>query len=361
MADRRMHKAITVAAVGLMLMSSPAYGWGYEGHEIIATIARAELTPAVRGKVDAILATDTDALTGSDMASRATWADAWRGAGHRETAQWQFVDTEIDGSADGDAACFGHPAADQPVSAGPAQDCVVDKIREFTGELAAQSTTPTERLLALKYLLHFVGDVHQPLHASDNHDRGGNCVLVSLGGSRTVSLHAYWDTAVVEAAVGKDVNAAASSLLARITLAERAQWRRGDPAAWAAEAFQVARSTVYTIGSPPGCQSDVAPIALPSGYEAAAQAAAQVQLRRAGVRLAMVLNTALATVAIAPSIAPPPNTSNSAPEDGMSRSAAPTGPSAASLACSADADAKGLHGKERQRFRRSCIRNRVGS
>ena len=184
---------------------------------------------------------------------------------------------------------------------------------------------------------------------------------MSLGGSRTVNLHAYWDTAVVEAAVGKDVNAAATNLRARITSAQRAEWRRGDPAAWATEAFQVARSTVYEIGSPPGCHSDVAPIALPSGYEASAQAAAQVQLQRAGVRLAMVLNTALATVAIAPSITPPPNTSNAAPENGTSRSAAPAGRSAASLACSADADAKGLHGKERQRFRRSCIRNRDGS
>ena len=184
---------------------------------------------------------------------------------------------------------------------------------------------------------------------------------MSLGGSRTVNLHAYWDTAVVEAAVGKDVNAAATNLRARITLAQRMEWRKGDPAAWATEAFQVARSTVYTIGSPAGCQSDVAPIQLPAGYEVAAQSAAQVQLQRAGLRLAMVLNTALAGVAIAQSITPPPNASNAGLEEGMSRSAAPTERSAASFACSADSYAKGLHGKERQRFRRSCILNRDGN
>ena len=268
---------------------------------------------------------------------------------------------KIDGSADADAASFGHPAAGQPASTGPATDCIVDKIREFTAELAAPTTALAERLLALKYLLHFVGDVHQPLHASDNHDRGGNCVLVSLGGSRTLNLHAYWDTAVVEAAVGKDVTAAATNLRARITPTQRVEWRGVDPPAWANEAFQVARSTVYKIGSPAGCQSDVAPIALPSRYEAAAQAAAHVQLQRAALRLAMVLNTALEAAVIAPSIGSPSNTSNAAPEDGMSRSAAPTGRSAASLACSADVDAKGLHGKERRRFRRSCIRNREDS
>ena len=156
----------TSLSLAVMLAPSPASAWGYEGHEIVATIARAELTPSVRAKVDAILATDPDTLTKPDMASRATWADAWRSAGHRETAQWHFVDTEL-GSPDLKAACFGYPAASDPASAGPATDCAVDKIREFTAELASPTTAPAERLLALKYLLHFVGDAHQPLHASD--------------------------------------------------------------------------------------------------------------------------------------------------------------------------------------------------
>lgn len=344
---------LAAAAVGLML-PSPIWAWGYEGHEIVATIARAELTPAVRAKVDALLATDSDALTASDMVSRATWADAWRSAGHRETAQWHFVDTEIDGSADVDNACFGHPAPDQPASAGPAQDCVVDKIREFTAELSASSTPPAERLLALKYLLHFVGDVHQPLHASDNHDRGGNCVLVSLGGARTVNLHSYWDTVVVETAVGKDVGAAAATLRGRITPADRREWRSDDPAAWAREAFGVAKGVAYTIGSPAGCQQDAAPIALPDGYEAKAQAAAMLQLERAGLRLGMVLNRALASVEVPDTASLPAGASVAAPATPSSQQ----GRSPVSLACSADADAQGLHGKERQRFRRTCMRKR---
>ena len=186
-----MKRLAVLLAATPAILPFPALAWGYEGHEIVADIARAELTPAVRAKVDALLASDTDPLTGHDMASEATWADAYRQHGHRETAAWHFVDTEIDGSADQDAACFGHPAPAAPASAGPAQDCVVDKVREFAAELAAPDTSPDERLLALKFVLHFVGDEHQPLHASDNHDRGGNCVLLSLGGARTQNLHAY--------------------------------------------------------------------------------------------------------------------------------------------------------------------------
>ena len=351
-----MRTAITTVSIALLLAPSPAFAWGYEGHEIIATIARADLTPAVRAKVDAILSTDPDTLTKPDMVSRATWADAWRSAGHRETAQWHFVDTELDGP-DLRSACFGFPVAADPASAGPATDCVVDKIREFTAELASPTTAPAERLLALKYVLHFVGDVHQPLHASDNHDRGGNCVLISMGGSRSANLHAYWDTGVVEAAVGKSVDAAATSLRSSITTGQRHDWAQGDAAAWAMQSFQVARTVTYRIGSPAGCTSDVAPIAFPAGYEAAAQAAARVQLQRAGVRLAMVLNTALATVPIAASVNTPMVGTNVVSQ-GRAPVSSPTGRSPASLACSADADAKGLHGKERQRFRRACIRGR---
>ena len=347
-----MKRLALLLAAASVVLPSPALAWGYEGHEVVADIARAELTPAVRAKVDAMLASDPDTLTGHDMASEATWADVYRGHGHRETAAWHFVDTEIDGSADQDAACFGHPAPDQPASAGPAQDCVVDKVQEFSAELAAPGTAPPERLLALRYLLHFVGDIHQPLHASDNHDRGGNCVLLSLGGQRTQTLHAYWDTGVVEA-FGSDPAQVAARLAAKISTAQRREWQLGNPATWAQEAFQVARSVAYTIGSPAGCQQDAAPVSLPAGYAERAQAAAAVQLERAGVRLGASLNTALATVPISTVASPPlaPVASAAAASGSAANERSP-----ASLACSADADAKGLHGKDRQRFRRACIR-----
>jgi hypothetical protein len=284
--------AFCAAAVICAAAPSAALAWGYEGHEIIADIARGYLTRTVRSKVDAMLAADSDnTLTAHDMAEEATWADRWRSAGHRETASWHFTDEELD-HPDLTGACFGFPAPPSLASQGPAQDCLVDKVEAFSKELGTPSTPAAERLAALKYLLHFVGDLHQPLHASENHDRGGNCVLLSLGGPRSVNLHSYWDTTVVQA-LGDDPSVVGASLAARITPAQRMSWERGDVRAWQADSYAVAKASVYTIRSRPGCDRDQSPISLPADYANAARATAAVQLQKAGVRLALVLNRAL--------------------------------------------------------------------
>jgi hypothetical protein len=271
------------------LMPAQAFAWGDAGHEIIAAIARDHLTPAAKARVDAILAGDHDTLTAPDMLSRATWADAYRPA-HRETAKWHFIDIELDGP-DLDAACYGLRAASGPASAGPADDCVMNKIEQFQRELASPATAPAERAMALKFLLHFVGDLHQPLHAADNHDRGGNCVLIGLGDVRTANLHAYWDTAVVQE-LGSDPAALAASLERQITPAEIRAWQAGDARSWAMETYRVAKAKVYVIGSKPGCDRDTALIPLPAGYDAQARQVAAKQMEKAGVRLANVLNRA---------------------------------------------------------------------
>ena len=280
--------AIAIAA----LSAQPALAWGEKGHEIIASIARDRLTPATKAWVDAILATDADTLTALDMVSRATWADKWRDSGHRETASWHFVDQELAGP-DLKTACFDYPKASDPPSAGPAKDCVVDKIGEFAKELGDPATPNTERRLALKYILHFVGDVHQPLHASDNQDRGGNCVPVSLGGQRTTNLHNFWDTGVLSP-LGDDPGAIAKRLEAEITPDEARAWAAAPPEAWAEESFAAAKSSAYTINSPSGCASEVAPIPLSAAYQAQALQVARQQIEKAGVRLAVVLNAAAA-------------------------------------------------------------------
>lgn len=288
-----MTRARSFAVLLTLLGLAPgvARAWGYEGHEIVAAIAQSYFTPTTQAKVNALLAADTDTLTPPDLLSRSTWADAYRAAGHRETAQWHFVDIELD-RPDLKSACFGFPAPAKPVSAGPVQDCVVDRIQAFTAELADPATPQAERILALKYVLHFVGDIHQPLHAGDDEDRGGNCVLLSLGGSRTVNLHSYWDTAVVSA-LGADPKTVAARLRARIAPAQEAEWRKGGPRDWAMESYRVAKSVAYWPGVKRGCDPSAAPVSLPSGYDAAAQKAAALQLERAGVRLAAVLNQAL--------------------------------------------------------------------
>ncbi len=280
---------LPIAATVALHFPVGALAWGVEGHEIVAAIARGYLTPQVREKVDQMLAADQDPLTPHDMLAEAIWADRYR-SGHPETGGWHFVDIELE-HPDLQSACFGFPAAN-PASQGPAQDCIVNKVMEFTKELADVATQAPERLLALKFLLHFVGDMHQPLHVSDNHDKGGNCVLVSLGGPRAVNFHSYWDTGVIQG-LPEDPQAAADALVRRITPENKTAWEKGDPQTWAMEGFDIAKNVVYTIGSKPGCAPDPSPISLPTGYDKIARDTAAGQLEKAGVRLAAILNGAL--------------------------------------------------------------------
>jgi hypothetical protein len=162
-----------VAAIWSLSFPTGVFAWGSEGHEIVAAIARGYLTPPVRGMVDQMLAADQDTLTPHDMLNDSIWADRYR-SGHAETSEWHFVDIELD-HPDLKAACFEFPASNPVASRGPAHDCIVDKVSEFTKELANSATPAAERLLALKFLLHFVGDMHQPAawlqHDSPRHRR----------------------------------------------------------------------------------------------------------------------------------------------------------------------------------------------
>jgi hypothetical protein len=187
-------------------VSHPALAWGDGGHEIIALVAEHYLDPAARAKVATLLAADTDALTDHDIASEATWADKYRDSDryttkirYQATRLWHFVDIELAGPNLA-SACFGHPplAPDVAASMGPPRACVVDKIDQFAAELGNPATPASERLLSLKFLLHLVGDLHQPLHAADDHDAGGNKKLATASGLHSGNLHRYWDMEFVE-------------------------------------------------------------------------------------------------------------------------------------------------------------------
>jgi hypothetical protein len=272
--------------------ASPASAWGYLGHEVVATIAYRHLTLTAKAKVDALLASDRDPLTAPDIASRATWADAYRTT-HRETAAWHFVDIEID-RPDLQTACFGFPslAPGQLASQGPAQDCVVNKIEEFAAELHNPATAAAEKLLALKFVLHFVGDLHQPLHASDHDDKGGNCVgLDPSPDGKAKNLHAFWDTTVVEA-LGASPDAIADRLDGSMSASDRRAWSAHDLRVWAMEAFQMSQRDAYALSSRPTC-AEHGSVSLSAGYQIQARRDAALQLERAGVRLAVVLNRAL--------------------------------------------------------------------
>jgi len=274
-----------------------AVAWGNEGHEIIALIAEHYLDPAARAKVASLLAADTDTLTDHDIASEATWADKYRDSDrfttkirYQATRLWHFVDIEL-AEPNLASACFGHPPLPTgiPASKGPPRTCVVDKVDQFAAELANPATADSERLLALKFLLHFVGDLHQPLHAADDHDAGGTKEPVTAEGFHPGNLHHYWDIECVER-LGTDPRRVAASLIGQISDAQRQEWASGKPADWAMEAFALARSDAYGLLPRP---SDQGTYPLPPGYLAQAGRDVALQLSRAGVRLASVLNLAL--------------------------------------------------------------------
>ena len=293
---------IAILLVGLMLLLRPATGhcWGDEGHEIVGSIAEHYLEPAVRVRVAALLAQDASGLTrGTGIAEEATWADKFRDSDrdttrrhYDQTREWHYIDIELD-RPDLDEACFGHPArpAGSKASEGPADDCILDKIDEFRAELRSPTTGVEERRLALQFLLHLVGDLHQPLHAADDHDRGGNDVRVKGAGSSAGNLHHYWDSVFVER-LGRSAEDVSRTLIAGISAHDRRAWSGGSPADWAQESFRIAREDVYgplrvRAADPGGA------ITLDARYEADAVNIVTRQLQRAGLRLARLLNDAL--------------------------------------------------------------------
>jgi hypothetical protein len=294
---RKLTKPSLAMAIGLACnaaWSCPGLAWGDEGHEVIALVAQQYLTPAARKQVNALLAADPDPLTAHDIADAATWADKFRDSGEAgaraQTRQWHFVDLELS-APDLQQACFGRPPlpAGTPASAGPANDCAVDKIDQFQAELANPATNPSERIVALKFLLHLVGDLHQPLHASDDHDRGGNNKRASASGLRAATLHHFWDTEFVDQ-LGPDPKQIAASLIARVSAADQRLWSRGDAAEWAVDSFRIAKADAYGRLPAPNTRGSYR---LPDEYVAMAKRDVAMQLTKAGVRLAWVLNRAL--------------------------------------------------------------------
>ena len=291
--QRRWHAAVALS-LATAAAAPAAHAWGDEGHQVVGAIASHYLQPAARRKAYALLAGDTDRLTAHDFVSETTWADRFRDSDRNSTQlrflrtrQWHFVDIERS-APDIDRACFGHPAlpVGTAASAGPAAGCVVDKIDQFAAELADARTAPAERLLALKFLLHFVGDVHQPLHAGDDRDSGGNARRVSAAGLPAGNLHAYWDTQFVRR-LGPDPASIAATLLARITPAQVGQWSQGTPTDWAQESSRLARASVYATLPKPDAGGVYR---LPASYVTRSGPLVGSQLSKAGVRLAALLN-----------------------------------------------------------------------
>ena len=304
--ERSITPAVGALLVGaLCTLCGPAFGWGDDGHRIIAAVAEQQLTPSVRARVRALLAGDVSGLTGPSLPEQATWADKWRDSDrattrlrYERTREWHFVNIPVAGTAstaDIAAACHGHLALPTGTfaSAGPPRACLIDKIDHFIAALRDPRTPTDERRLALQFLLHLVGDLHQPLHASDDADRGGNdkklTLPLPLPGFNPDNLHQFWDTTVVRR-LGERPERVARELGRGVGPAQRREWSRGTPADWARESVGVARMHGYTGLPTPG---DDGRRTLTPAYVANATQVAKQQLRKAGVRLAWVLNAAL--------------------------------------------------------------------
>lgn len=232
---------------------------------MIARIAADSLTPSARMRISQLLGGDAPAL----MVLDSNWADEIR-ADRPQTAAWHFVNIEI-----------GARGYDQRRDC-PRDNCVVRQIEREIGLLRDPRAPRPARLEALRFLIHFVGDLHQPLHASDRHDKGGNSFAVYQGRKRT-NLHHIWDQDMVEA-LGPDAMLVAGGIEARLTRADRMQMSAGDPAQWATETFQLASQEIYARLPENG------PVRLPRDYADRERAVTEKQLARAGVRLAAILN-----------------------------------------------------------------------
>ena len=249
----------------LLVFSAPAYAWGPEGHEIVARIAADNLTPSAHLRISQLLGGDAPAL----MMLDSNWADEVR-ADRPQTAAWHFVNIEI-GSQGYD------PRRDCP-----REDCVVAQIGRDIAVLRDPRAPQPARLDAFRFLIHFVADLHQPLHAADRRDKGGNSVTV-LDGRRRSNLHRVWDQDLVEA-LGPDAALVAGGLEAGLSPQDKQRLMAGTPADWANESFQVAAHEIYARIPAYG------PVRLPRDYASREKAVVRQQLLRAGLRLVAILN-----------------------------------------------------------------------
>ena len=278
-------------AVALLLCPVSAWAWGPDGHKIVAVIAADNLTPAAASHVASILGVPPGkrGLATAMEAASILPDTEFRDEDHA-TAAWHFIDICLqDRRADIAARC-------------PGGNCVTAKIDEYSKRLKDGNYDRWGAAGDLAFLIHFVGDIHQPLHAANDADRGGNCVP-SIRLFVRKNLHAAWDTPIVrrlEYSIDSGRPETTAHKLEQTYAAEQAadSWIPADDIAW--ESNQIARSDIYAAlhipiepANPPSMPASIRtgrPVELDSAYLDQADALAGHQLAKAGFRLASLLN-----------------------------------------------------------------------
>jgi hypothetical protein len=266
-----------------------ASAWGPQGHRTIGAIADRLLSPQAHAAVAQLLAGDLDKF--GNLSGRTTlqevsvWADELHGT-PAARATWHYDDAPVCGSVPKSRYC-------------PAGECNSEQLKRLLGVLRDRRAPPRERNEALKWIVHLVGDLHQPLHAADNDDRGGNRVAVALAGVHTrgrENLHRAWDGELVRLALHAGSrpqpprNIDALTAEARSLVADAGQ---GSPDSWAFESNNLARNVAYHYpaftcgGAPSGI------VVLDAGYQQEAEEIVRERLLLAGARLAALLERTL--------------------------------------------------------------------
>lgn len=226
-----------VTAMFIALVPTMVEAWGEEGHAVVGALAESMLSASAKAQVHSLLA------AGETLASVSIWADNVKFSTRKDSYFWHFVDIPRNVTTFDDARdCF-LPTHGGPNQATDHMNCVVDRIAYFKQVLADTSQQPSDRTDALKFLVHFVGDIHQPFHAMGD-ATGGNDNHITLFGTTTCegnkpcNLHHAWDTDLITH-TGMDANAYVQHLQGFITANHIVP--SGDPTAWANESHAASR------------------------------------------------------------------------------------------------------------------------
>jgi hypothetical protein len=314
----RLASLLLIALVAFSAAPS-AYAWGCEGHQIIALIAEAHLNPRARSMAFQILSAGPISQSlprfcrqsGLDpFVDSSTWADDIRSL-RPDTAPWHFIDIPR-GARHGSLARYCPPAT----------GCLTAALADQLRILRNRSAPAQARADALRFVIHLIGDLHQPMHAVTNNDRGGNCFPVAFFGRApqqtnrqredySPNLHEVWDVDIVERSSHGETLQEFARELDQEFRAQIPAWEspHQDFAAWAWETHALADTVAY------GRLPREIPIEIPRKvatcaddhhassrmlrlhedldrrYQSAASPVAQEQLAKAGIRLAALLNS----------------------------------------------------------------------
>lgn len=235
--------------------------WGTKGHAIVADLAEAQLTPAAARAVARLLAVDH----ASHLSDVSSWADQAK-ADHLPGTPSHAVRMALDGDPRIAKAC--------------ARTCALTAIDRYTKVLGDRTQPPVVREEALKYVVHLIGDIHQPLH---DVAATGSKLQVTLDGTPRV-LHWVWDNGIID-----DHGGSARAIAAELARRPASGGAGSTPLQWALEGRAIAHDRIYT--SVP--VESAVPVVLPAGYARSMWPIVADRLSLAGARLAKVLNAVL--------------------------------------------------------------------